>query len=98
MRFLLDVQSDLIAELGTRIAVPFYTATALSAANCRAHHHAWNTKDTMSLREEFVLLARQESANRRDLCRRFGISPQTGYKWLERYAERGRAGLAEQSR
>ena len=38
----------------------------------------WETKDIMSLREEFVCLAKQEGANRRELCRRFGISPQTG--------------------
>lgn len=58
----------------------------------------WNTKDTMSLREEFVLLAQLEGANRRELCRRFGISPQTAYKWLARYAQQGQPGLIEQSR
>jgi len=58
----------------------------------------WNPKDTMSLREEFVRLASQEGANRRELCRRFGISPQTGYKWLARYAADGVAGLTDQSR
>lgn len=31
---------------------------------------------------EFVTLARQPGANRRELCRRFGIAPATGYKWL----------------
>ncbi len=58
----------------------------------------WSTRDTMSLRQEFVLLARQEGSNRRELCRRFGISPQTGYKWLARYAESGDAGLADRTR
>jgi transposase-like protein len=58
----------------------------------------WSPKDTMSLREEFVRLASQEGANRRELCRRFGISPQTGYKWLARYAADGAAGLADHSR
>src|SRR5690606_40166780 len=29
--FLLDVQSDLIAELGTRVVVPVYTATVMKA-------------------------------------------------------------------
>lgn len=58
----------------------------------------WNAKDTMNLREEFVCLATQEGANRRELCRRFGISPQTAYKWLARYAEEGAAGLADRSR
>ncbi len=32
------------------------------------------------------------------LCRRFGVAPATGYKWLARYAERGLAGLEERSR
>jgi len=52
----------------------------------------------MSLRQEFVLLAQQEGSNRRELCRRFGISPQTAYKWLARYAVEGEAGLADRSR
>ena len=58
----------------------------------------WDIKDIMSLREEFVRLANQDGANRRDLCRRFNISPQTAYKWLTRYAAHGVAGLADQSR
>ena len=58
----------------------------------------WNVQDTMSLREEFIQLALQEGANRRQLCLRFGISPQTGYKWLARYAAEGKAGLADRSR
>ena len=58
----------------------------------------WSARDTMSLREEFVALACQEGANRRELCRRFGISPQTGYKWLMRSATLGTAGLGDASR
>jgi transposase InsO family protein len=58
----------------------------------------WDTQDTMSLREEFVCLAGQEGANRRELCRRFSISPQTAYKWLARYANEGTAGLVDRSR
>ena len=41
----------------------------------------------MSLRREFVELARQPDANIRALCRRFDISPKTGYKWLNRYTQ-----------
>lgn len=41
----------------------------------------------MSLRREFVELARQSDANIRALCRRFEISPKTGYKWLNRYTQ-----------
>ena len=58
----------------------------------------WQEVSTMSLREEFVALASQEGANVRALCRQFGISPTTGYKWLGRYREQGAPGLADQSR
>ena len=52
----------------------------------------------MSERLEFVLLANQENANVRQLCRRFGISSKTAYKWLHRFKENGVAGLVERSR
>ncbi|WP_176456828.1 IS481 family transposase, partial [Bordetella genomosp. 5] len=47
---------------------------------------------------EFVALATQLGANVSELCRRFGISLKTGYKWLGRYEERGSAGLEPLSR
>jgi transposase len=43
----------------------------------------------MDTKREFVELALQEGANRRELCRRFGISPKTGYALLNRYAQEG---------
>ncbi len=46
----------------------------------------WREVSIMEQRREFVALAMQEGANRRELCRRFGIHPQTGYKWLGRFA------------
>lgn len=52
----------------------------------------------MSQKREFVRLALAEGANRRELCRRFGVSPTLGYKLIRRYAAAGDAGLAEQSR
>ncbi|WP_442892348.1 IS481 family transposase [Cedecea sp. VD23] len=58
----------------------------------------WDARDTMSLRSEFVLLASQDGANIRLLCRRYGISPATGYKWLHRWLQDGTAGLADRSR
>jgi transposase InsO family protein len=58
----------------------------------------WNTRSTMDLKQEFVALASQEGANRRELCRRFVISAPTGYKWLAHFAEQGGTGLVEQSR
>lgn len=58
----------------------------------------WDARDTMSLRSEFVLFASQDGANIRALCRRFGISPATGYKWLRRWSEEGITGLTDRSR
>jgi transposase InsO family protein len=58
----------------------------------------WKECSAMSQREEFVLLASQEGANRALLCRRFAISRKTGYKWLERFRQEGTAGLGERSR
>ena len=52
----------------------------------------------MDARLEFVMLASVEGANVRSLCRRFGVSPTTGYKWLERWRLDGMAGLQELSR
>lgn len=57
----------------------------------------WREVSQMDERREFVRLALQEGANRRELCRRFGIHPQTGYKWLERWAA-GDRDLADRSR
>lgn len=52
----------------------------------------------MSLRLEFVTLAQQEGANISELCRRFEISRDIGYKWLERFRVEGAAGLEDRSR
>jgi transposase InsO family protein len=51
----------------------------------------------MSERQEFVAVAAQEGANVAALCRRFGISRKTGYKWLARVAQ-GETGLADRRR
>lgn len=52
----------------------------------------------MEQREEFVKLALSPGANKRELCRRFGITRSKGYKWLGRYRSEGVAGLADHSR
>ena len=52
----------------------------------------------MDRKREFVELAGVEGANVRELCRRFGVSPTTGYKWLGRWRAEGAAGLGERSR
>ncbi len=45
----------------------------------------WREVSIVEQRREFIRLAGQEGANRRELCRRFGIHPSTGYKWLGRW-------------
>ena len=58
----------------------------------------WKESSLMSSRLEFVLLARQDGANIRALCRQFGVAPATAYKWLNRFEVGGEAGLADHSR
>ena len=57
----------------------------------------WREVSVMEQRREFVKLALQEDVNRRELCRRFGISATVAYKWLDRFAA-GDAELADRSR
>jgi transposase InsO family protein len=52
----------------------------------------------MDSRQEFLALAQNAGVNFSELCRRFGISRKTGYKWRRRYREKGAAGLADLSR
>ena len=58
----------------------------------------WKEVSAVELREEFVMLALAEGSNIRALCRRYCISPTTGYKWLARHEAEGRAGLHDRSR
>jgi len=58
----------------------------------------WKEVSLMDQRRELMVLASQPGANRRELARRYGISPKTLYKWLQRYDGQGPDGLADQSR
>ena len=49
-------------------------------------------------RMRFVTAAETSEETMTALCRRFGFSRKTGYKWLERYRLDGLAGLSERSR
>jgi len=51
----------------------------------------------MKERKEFVLRS-LESENFRALCREYGISAKTGYKWRERFLKNGLEGMSEESR
>jgi transposase InsO family protein len=57
----------------------------------------WLEVSVMELRLEFVMLARQAGSNMSGLCRGYGISRKTGYKWLSRAASPG-ADLSDASR
>jgi putative transposase len=57
----------------------------------------WKEVSAMDQRREFVRLALLEGSNRRELCRRFGISRQTGYECLRRFAA-GDSELVDRSR
>ena len=55
----------------------------------------WKVRDAMSERLDLVTLAGQPGADMTELCRRFGVSRKTGYKWLARFAEVGAEGLLD---
>ena len=52
----------------------------------------------MSVRQNFVLRALTGDTNISELCREFGVSRKTGYKWLKRFKAKGVAGLVDKSR
>ena len=58
----------------------------------------WKEVTTMSERRAFIREAVAEDANVSALCRTYGISRKTGYKWLARYRQEGESGLSEHSR
>ena len=50
---------------------------------------SWKESDRVSERLEFVRLASMDGANISLLCKRFGVSRKTGYKWLKRWKSKG---------
>jgi transposase InsO family protein len=58
----------------------------------------WKEANVMDLRTEFVTRALRELMPFAELCRSYGISTKTGYKWKQRFLADGRAGLADRSR
>jgi transposase InsO family protein len=57
----------------------------------------WKETNAMNQRGEFVLRA-VATGNFRALCREYGISFKTGYKWKQRFLAEGLAGMGDQSR
>ena len=58
----------------------------------------WHTQTPMSQRFDFVVLATRSGLAFSELCRRFGVSRKTGYKWLKRFKSEGQAALVDRSR
>ncbi|MEO0415327.1 MAG: helix-turn-helix domain-containing protein, partial [Verrucomicrobiota bacterium] len=52
----------------------------------------WKETQRMDQRIEFAMKA-VNCSNFRGLCREYGISPKTGYKWRERFIESGVEGM-----
>jgi transposase InsO family protein len=57
----------------------------------------WKVTSQMEARKTFIEWAEADQQTFADLCRAFGISRKTGYKWLKRYRATGEAGLVERS-
>src|SRR6266511_6412996 len=58
----------------------------------------WQETCAMMERMRFVRAVTAGEASMALLCRQYGISRKTGYKWLTRYQQAGVAGLVERSR
>ncbi len=58
----------------------------------------WRETCAMDERMRFVLAAREDGAVMAQVCRSFGVSRETGYKWLARYELEGVDGLKDRSR
>ena len=57
----------------------------------------WNQSDQVNERVKFVAAVQAGTESIADVCRRFGISRKTGYKYLHRYEEDGAAGLYDRT-
>ena len=57
----------------------------------------WMETAPMEQRERFIADSWACHFTMTELCRRYGISRKTGYKWLHRHAEEGRSGLQDRS-
>jgi putative transposase len=58
----------------------------------------WKETCVMEERFKFIQEYQNEEDSFAELCRRYGVSRKTGYKWVERYGAEGLDGLRDQSR
>ena len=58
----------------------------------------WKATDVMDQKTEFTMRAVKGLEPMAQLCREFGISRKTGYKWKQRFLDQGLPGLQDDSR
>jgi transposase InsO family protein len=58
----------------------------------------WKESSPMSQRVAFIARYLQHDTTMTELCDEFGVSRQTGYKWVDRWNASGTTGLTERSR
>jgi putative transposase len=58
----------------------------------------WLETEPMTERMRFIVAVETGEHTMAEVCRQFGISRKTGYKWLTRYATEGIDGLRDRSR
>jgi putative transposase len=58
----------------------------------------WMETCAVDQRMRFVMMLEEQEETFAAVCRRFGVSRKTGYKWVRRYVTEGVAGLVERSR
>ncbi len=58
----------------------------------------WTETQVVDQRTDFVLRAVRDVEDFGELCREFGVSRKTGYKWKQRFLQEGLEGLNDQSR
>lgn len=58
----------------------------------------WLETSPLDERLQFIQDAQSDRLTMAELCARYGISRRIGYKWLSRFAEEGKRGLANRSR
>ena len=59
---------------------------------------AWMNTQVEYQRENFITACLENQATISDLCRDFGVSRKTGYKWLSRFKDEGVAGLKDRNK
>jgi len=58
----------------------------------------WKEVNVVKQRLEFVVRAMMKEEDFSQLCKEYGITPKTGYKWKQRFLEKGSKGMGDESR